>query len=502
MIKILRKNKLYYHYTMIFIAIIILFAVLTLLNGITGNVVFVTALPVENGVYDYTYYDMSAGSIKLVDNYNAGTYHSQIYDAGETANWTSFIPISGMCYGCRLPDNKNSETGFINNLNMSQNILLMHMNDYGADNDKIIDSSGEVNDGIFHTGTSASASAEGMFGSALLFDGIDDYIETDMALGNQRTIAMWIYYTGTNGTLISIGSDFSLKIVDSKIFASDIDEYVSGNTFLQENNWYHVAYKYDSGSVVLYLNGEIDGSGVMASPLSGAGILIGKDISGNYFQGKIDELAVYNSYVSTQDIQNHYSRAFGNITFKVRSCDDFLCDMDEYVSFNNVLNISQNRYFQYKAEFSTSNPRYSPELKNVSIEYTITDQALVQPPQETVVFGEEELIGISNYADVFAGESDPNIVFVSPTPGNNSYIKTNHSLINTTVSENVSVCRLAWDGSVEFGDGSDGALSVTAENTVVNNYTIITADYNTSTTSITVQDASAFSSGDEVLIIQ
>lgn len=56
-------------------------------------------------------------------------------------------------------------------------------------------------------------------------------------------------------------------------------------------------------------------------------------------------------------------------------------------------------------------------------------------------------------------------------------------------------------GSQAYGDGSDGSLTVTSD-TVVNDYTYLTGDEALGSSSIAVNDASKFSSGDEVMIIQ
>lgn len=53
-----------------------------------------------------------------------------------------------------------------------------------------------------------------------------------------------------------------------------------------------------------------------------------------------------------------------------------------------------------------------------------------------------------------------------------------------------------------FGNGNDGSLTVNALNTVINDYTYLTGDEAAEDTVIAVNDAAAFSVGDEILIIQ
>jgi hypothetical protein len=55
--------------------------------------------------------------------------------------------------------------------------------------------------------------------------------------------------------------------------------------------------------------------------------------------------------------------------------------------------------------------------------------------------------------------------------------------------------------SSSYGDGSDGSLTVTGS-TIVNDYTYLTGDETSGSSSLAVNDASKFSSGDEIMIIQ
>ncbi len=69
------------------------------------------------------------------------------------------------------------------------------------------------------------------------------------------------------------------------------------------------------------------------------------------------------------------------------------------------------------------------------------------------------------------------------------------SMINGTARYNVS--------SSEYGTGTgkDGPLTITGDNTILNNYTYLTLDY-TGGINLSVSDASEFNEGDEILIIQ
>ncbi|MBU0470474.1 MAG: hypothetical protein KJ984_03290, partial [Nanoarchaeota archaeon] len=75
----------------------------------------------DGGTYYQTFYNTS-GFVQLNATYNNGSYTSQIFDAGSTSNWTN---ISWLSNAGELLDNQGIDT----TINMSGNILLMHMNE-------------------------------------------------------------------------------------------------------------------------------------------------------------------------------------------------------------------------------------------------------------------------------------------------------------------------------------------------------------------------------------
>ena len=94
------------------------------------------------------------------------------------------------------------------------------------------------------------------------------------------------------------------------------------------------------------------------------------------------------------------------------------------------------------------------------------------------------------------------------TSDKGGWIQTTDSDFNNGVKSNTSVSggnvKLAIDtSSIDKGDGSDGALTVTTADTIINDYAYITdATVSSGTNTFNVNDASNFSPGDEILIIQ
>jgi hypothetical protein len=98
---------------------------------------------------------------------------------------------------------------------------------------------------------------------------------------------------------------------------------------------------------------------------------------------------------------------------------------------------------------------------------------------------------------------------LNPNPVNISADTVISGHINLTNTTNVTntIVNIYLNGTLQttisnVGDGSDGSLTVSTSDMVVNNYTYLTGNESSGNSTITVNDASAFSANDEILIIQ
>lgn len=154
-------------------------------------------------------------------------------------------------------------------------------------------------------------------GNALSFDGINDYVEIDSSSGlkmkNEVTISASIYPTGP-GSDSQIGGAIVNKEAEYEIvrFPNGTIQWAFANTnpgwtFVDTgyvaplNQWTHITVTYGNGSVKTYANNQL----VHTYPVSGtigrafitdAGFRIGgRAALSQYFQGKIDEVKIYNT---------------------------------------------------------------------------------------------------------------------------------------------------------------------------------------------------------------
>jgi len=149
-------------------------------------------------------------------------------------------------------------------------------------------------------------------------DGTDDFIDVGTVSDlngsiSSVTISAWFNVSAFGDAVISGGSSGSDRFY-MQIYNSTTIRYGSGLGFddfivptLSTGTWYHVALVHNGTSAALYLNNSQSSSGsqVVESPTAnyGSSLKIGSYFSGsNYFQGLLDEVAVFDSALSASDI--------------------------------------------------------------------------------------------------------------------------------------------------------------------------------------------------------
>jgi glucose/arabinose dehydrogenase len=186
------------------------------------------------------------------------------------------------------------------------------------------------------TGTISGATwtTAGKFGSALSFDGVNDWVTVADAnaldLTTSMTLEAWVFPTALGSSWRNViikerpggevynlyaNTDTSVPaayVVPASAPSTTFD--ARGTAQLPVNTWSHLAATYDGSTLRLYINGAQVGSRVGAGALitsTGALRVGGNSLWGEYFAGRIDEVRVYSRALSAAEIQADMNSAQG-----------------------------------------------------------------------------------------------------------------------------------------------------------------------------------------------
>lgn len=357
------------------------------------------------GVFTNTIYNTGTNLINLSTNQVSGSYTSNIKDATIDTAWSTFAWVSNRPAGKELPDNKKIETGYpAGNADMTGNVLLMHLNENSGAT-SFVDSSGSSNNGNC-VNPKCPIMSTGKLGNAPTFSVGTNPISiphsTSLNLNNQFTLEAWSYQVATStwtsyGHILGKGIGFSPPSGSFSISGNSywrvflVDpvnnsyQYLDG-TWIGYNSWQHIVFTFDNGTGKFYLNGVLISTKIFTFTSVRANTLPVQIGYGQY-NGAVDEVAIYSRPISAAEASDHYKRGILSLKYHVRSCANANCSDASFVgpdgtassyyseSSNStlstpslsLLNISNNRYFQYKAFFDGPSSAITPELKSVSL---------------------------------------------------------------------------------------------------------------------------------------
>jgi len=191
------------------------------------------------------------------------------------------------------------------------------------DGTTVNDISGNNNDGT----NNGATQVDGLYGKAYDFDGSDDYIETgktssDLGVDGSKTktVSAWVYTESFNGGGIfeigaedTDGEDFSFRTLSSdnewkaQFWGSaDIDF-----TYDSIDKWVHFVVTWDGTTTRIYADGsEVVSADNSLDTGNNKAFKIGK-WSDKFFDGKIDDVRIYNRALSSSEIEELYNNSQG-----------------------------------------------------------------------------------------------------------------------------------------------------------------------------------------------
>ncbi len=185
-----------------------------------------------------------------------------------------------------------------------------------------------------HSGAISGAtwSTQGKFGNALAFDGVNDWVTVNatslLNLTTAMTLEAWVFPTTTSGVrdiLIKEGTNADIYNLYARNWRGrpEANVLVGGANRVAEgtaaqapaaNVWTHVAGTYDGTTLRLFINGvqaaSVNRSGPIATS-TGPLRIGGNSLWGEFFQGRIDEVRIYNRALTQAEIQTDMNTPVG-----------------------------------------------------------------------------------------------------------------------------------------------------------------------------------------------
>jgi len=246
---------------------------------------------------------------------------------------TNIVPsktVVGQGYSVPINVIVENQGGYIENLNVTAYVNVKARARFGhwsfdeGNGTTVHDTSGNDNHGTIYN----ASWVDGRFGSALSFDGVDDYVRithSSSQVSNSWTIEAWVYPGRISGasewgwiihTKDNVFTAFyrTLGQYNNKfhfLYTTGGTNYmVRSKQNITANTWYHLALSYNdtARTFKIYIDGELDTTHTAPSTpyTTTANVIMGARAIGytenQYFNGTIDEVGIYNRTLTKEEI--------------------------------------------------------------------------------------------------------------------------------------------------------------------------------------------------------
>lgn len=265
--------------------------------------------------------DAGSGNVDIYYTTGGGSWNEVVLNAPNTGSYLWAVPNDDSSL-CRVRVQQSGSPGVSDqsdaNFTIAQlpGTMIGHWKLDETSGDKAADSSGNLNEGTLAGFTFGTGAATGKIGGGLEFDGSGCYVELfDNNLASPVTFCFWMKMPSFG--MLDVMSGYLEFDPDRWSIQFDLFgaakvcwgehatvNYVSSNTGLSLNTWYHIAviHNLGSGTVTFYLNGAPDGSGSVSRDLDTPSKLRLIGPAGN-FRCILDDVRIYGRVLSDTDIQ-------------------------------------------------------------------------------------------------------------------------------------------------------------------------------------------------------
>ncbi|MBS3129998.1 DUF2341 domain-containing protein, partial [Candidatus Woesearchaeota archaeon] len=287
--------------------------------------------PANNSVYILNYFNISINATGNTTDIN-DTLRLRVWIGNSTNNITRLIA---------------QQTGYGKSINISYNltamplvagegkVLLLHFNnesEWGENNTHFHDFSENKFNATCNPPTCPQFNeTKGKFAGALTFNGVNQFINLTNNPTNYSyknfTLAAWVYVNAykpdywmsilqTESGFIEINSTGGVYFASWDNRNGSSSAHIASIGTIPLKTWKHIAITSHENTTNLYIDGTMRGNatkidvaqGVYRTPVAGflTGTLAGEPWNERYFNGTIDEVAIWNKSLSAEEIKDIY----------------------------------------------------------------------------------------------------------------------------------------------------------------------------------------------------
>lgn len=303
----------------------------------------------------------------------AGHYNSKVIDMGSAAaTWTSMSVSTTLPFGKEInssatPELSSDYPGLVNSSNqtglnsqLNQNIVgLWHLNE--SSGSTLADSANTPN--AFTGVNSVTLARPGQFGNAIYLNGTNQYLRTSntdarYSFADQTfTVSMW-FKTGATSSLqylaaleavsrgwgINISNSGRIGAIIKNAANTSAADFISTESGFNNGQWRHLVARFTTNTttqtgnmIEIFIDGKqktgtagYAAGTTYSSPSNSYRLSIGaRNASAtvsDFFQGQIDEVAIWGRSLSQMEILELYRRGANRIKYQVKSCIDINCN--------------------------------------------------------------------------------------------------------------------------------------------------------------------------------
>ena len=179
---------------------------------------------------------------------------------------------------------------------------------------------------VTYTGNGGTQKITGYIRKGAAFNGSSSYIDTGITnTVGTRSISLWFYYTSAPasnevliGAVSSGSAGYTIRLETSVLKFQHQGESTASTALSNLNvGWNHVVGVIDGSTSTLYLNGSSVGTGGVTDAGShnlyiGANNDVGS--AGSYFDGKIDQVRIFDKAISSSEVTTLYNEDYDSST--------------------------------------------------------------------------------------------------------------------------------------------------------------------------------------------